>query len=1182
MSNFVHLHIHTEYSLLDGAARIKKLVDVAKSYNMPALAITDHGNMYGAIAFYKACKAKGIKPIIGCEVYITEDLNVKSGKGNHAHLILLVKNEQGYKNLAKLNSIAFVDGFYYKPRIDYKTLEQYSEGLIVLSGCLGADIPQAILNRQYDEAERIVQWFKRVFKDDFYIELQNHLMEEQIVVNEKLREYAAKYDIKKVATNDVHYIYKEDSEMQDVLMCVQMGKTLDDPNRLKFPSTEFYLKTYEEMQAVFPADPDALANTLEVAEKCNYDFSFGHYLFPKYIVPDGLTPEDYIRKLVMQGLTQKFAEVTPDILERFEKELSVIAGQGFVEYFLIVWDYINYAKTQGISVGPGRGSGAGSIIAYALGITNVNPLKYDLLFERFLHNERVTAPDFDIDFEDERRDEVIEYVKQKYGEERVIKIVTFGTMAGKSAIKDVARVLRMPYSEVDKITKAMPNNIKKPFVIKKCFGLYKPKEGDKDYGTVYGVPELMDLYNSSIEVKRVIDIAIKLEDMPRQVSTHPCGVVIGAEQLDNHIPLSRNGEDITTQFNMIEIEELGHLKMDFLGLRNLTDIGKTIQYVKEVHGIDINFDEMEYDDPEVYKLISTGNTKAIFQIESGGFQKFMKELKPTSIEDITAGVSLYRPGPMDSIPRYVHNKHNPKDVVYDHPILEPILDVTYGCIVYQEQVMKIVQDMAGYTLGQADMVRRIMGKKKADDMAKEKNIFLYGKPAENGKPAIDGAIKRGIDEKVALKVWGEMESFASYAFNKSHAAAYSLITYQTAYLKKYYEPEFLTAVLNNRITNADEITNYVTYAKEEKIDVLPPDINYSQTMFSVKDGKIRFGLAALKGVGISVIDTIINERETHGKFTSIEDFIGRFDNLVLNKRTLESLILSGAFDVFGVYRSKLMRVYPNLIDRAITDRKTRASGQFSMFDTLLKEDVVNDVVYPNIPEYDEQTKLKLEKEVVGVYISGHPLSNYSYKFNEYNLTSNMLRPEEDETFALHEDEEYEEVKYSIADGSPVTCGGIIIDVKKLLTKRDNKEMAFVKIEDLYGVIEVMFFPQIYAKYKKLLENDSLVAVSGKMSIRAEEQPIVIADKIELWNLANEQGSKEEAKVPTLYLKYDLTNAKLNADITKILSAYSGYSPVVVKCEKQNKPFKLPQFVNANSFIINELHAYLPNENIIIK
>lgn len=1184
MGDFVHLHVHTEYSLLDGVARIKKLAKTCKEYGMPAVAITDHGNMYGVIEMYDNCVANGIKPIIGCEFYVADDLTVKNGKTKNAHLILLAKNDVGYHNLCLLNTIAFRDGFYYKPRIDYKTLEQHSDGLICLSACIAGDVPQYILKGMYEEAEKLILWFKQLFGEDYYLEIQNHNLEEQKIVNKYLHEYAKKHNIKLVATNDVHYIYKEDAETQDVLMCVQMGKTLDDPDRLKMTGEEFYLKTYDEMKEAFPNDEEALANTIEIANKCSYDFTFGKYLFPKYIPETGESPEIFIRRLITEGLQKKYKEVTKEILDRVESEMAVITKQGFVEYFLIVWDYINAAKEMGISVGPGRGSGAGSIVAYAIGITNIDPLKYDLLFERFLHTERVSAPDFDVDFADDRRGEVIEYVRKKYGDKRVVKIVTFGKMQAKNAIKDVARVLRIPYAEGDKITKAMPNNIKKPQVIKKCFGLYHPKEGDKDFGTVYGVPELMEMYENSDEIKRLVDIAIKVEEAPRQCSTHACGVVIGADELEKFMPLSRNGEDITTQYNMVDIERLGHLKMDFLGLRNLNDIQKTIDYVKENHGVVVNFDELGYDDPEVYKLISTGNTKAIFQLESGGFQRFMRELRPTGLEDIVAGVSLYRPGPMDSIPRYVHNKHNPKDVTYDHPILEPILNVTYGCIVYQEQVMRIVQDLAGYTLGQADMIRRMMGKKKLEAMQKERQVFLFGKPAENGKPAIDGAIKRGCSEEVANKIWNEMESFASYAFNKSHAAAYSMVTYQTAYLKCYYEPEFLTAVLNNRITNADEIKNYVTYAKTEKIEVLPPDINKSLTMFSCHNGVIRFGLAALKGVGVSVIDEIIEERQKNGEFKSIVDFINRMENNAVNKRCIESLILSGAFDCFGVYRSQLMRVYPTLVERASIDKKSKASGQFSLFDSLLKEDVVNDITYPDIKEFDEQTKLKLEKEVVGVYISGHPLANYAKDFKDFTLTGDMLNTqEEDEVMSTKEDEEVEKVNEyeGLTDGMEVTCAGIITEIKKLLTKRDNKEMAFAQIEDLYGTIELMFFPQMYAKFKQNLIIDNLVKIHGKLSIRATgEKPSVLVDNLTKWETVEEEIKTPE-KPKTLYLKYDLENPKLHNDVIGTLRVYPGDTPVIL-VNLNNESFSAGLSVNSSSFVLNELHAYIADEFIKLK
>lgn len=1175
MGNFVHLHVHTEYSLLDGAARIKKLTKVAKEYGMPAVAITDHGNMYGAVAFFDACEANEIKAIFGCEFYMCDDLTVKQGKTKLNHLVLLAKDEVGYHNLCKLNTIAFEEGYYYKPRIDQKALEAHSEGLVCLSACLAGDIPQLILQRRYDEAEELVLWYKNLFKDDFYLELQNHNLEEQIIVNEKLREFSKKHGIKTVATNDVHYIYKDDAEVQDVLMCVQMQKTLDDPDRMKFPNDEFYFKTAEEMAQIFPNDPEALETTLEIADKCNFKLTYGNYMYPKYKPVTGQEPKDYFRDLIEAGLKKKYKQETKEIRDRIEYEIETISRLGYVEYYLIVWDYINAARERGISVGPGRGSGVGSIVAYLMGITDVDPIRYGLFFERFLNPERVSAPDFDIDFEDSRRGEVFEYVKEKYGVEKICKIITFGTMAAKNALKDVARVLRVPYAEIDRVTKAIPNSVRRPNIIAKVFGIGR-KEGEPDES----VPEIVEMYNTNPDIKKVADVAYKLEDMPRQTGIHACGVIIGGDVLDKHIPLAKNGDIITSQYVGGELEHLGLLKMDFLGLRNLSDIKQAVEMIKENHGVTIDFAEIGTDDPEVFKLISTGNTKAIFQIESTGFQKFMRELQPTCLEDIIAGVSLYRPGPMDSIPMFVKNKHNPEGITYISPVMEPILSVTYGCIVYQEQVMKIVQDLAGYTLGRADSVRKMMGKKKLKDLQAEREVFLNGCPSIKGKPAVDGVLKRGVDKDVANKLWDEMEKFGSYAFNKSHAAAYAHVTYQTAYLKTYYESEFLTAVLNNRITNIEEIKNYVTYAKEEKIEILPPDINKSKTMFSCdKSGAIRFGLAALKGVGINVIDTIIAEREANGEFKNIVDFVNRFDGTVLNKRCMESLILSGAFDCFKVKRSQLMQVYTTLLDRANSDRKTRASGQFSLFDDLLKTDVVNDITYPNIPEFDEQTKLKLEKEVVGVYISGHPLSNYTNKFAEYNLTADMLQIETEEE-GMPEDSEEEEAAYEgLTDGMEVTCGGIIVEIKKLLSKRDKKEMAFVKIEDLYGVVELMFFPQAYTKFKNQLNPDSLVTIHGKLSIRSGEKPVVMVDNVTPWDLSKEKT--EEVKIKTLYLKYDVSNISLHDDIYKTLSNYPGFSPVVV-VDLNNKPFKLNLKVNANSFLINELHAFISDEFIKLK
>lgn len=1177
MGNFVHLHLHTEYSLLDGAARINKVVKVAKEMGMPALAITDHGNMYGAVAFFDACKANDIKAIFGCEFYTCDDLNVKQGKTKLNHLVLLAKNETGYYNLCKLNSIAFDKGFYYKPRIDRETLKQYSEGIVCLSACLAGEIPQAILNRQYDEAENLVKWFKDVFGEDYYLELQNHHLEEQIEVNQKLKEYAKKYNIKTVATNDVHYIYRDDAQVQDVLMCVQMSKTIDDPDRMKFPNDEFYLKSYDEMVEAFPNDLDALETTLEIADKCNFELVYGHYMYPKYVPITGQDPKDYFRDLIEAGLKKKYKVETPEIRERIEYELGVITKLGYVEYYLIVWDYINAARENGISVGPGRGSGVGSIIAYLIGITDVDPIKYGLFFERFLNPERVSAPDFDVDFEDSRRSEVFEYVKQKYGTERVCKIITFGTMAAKNAIKDVGRVLKVPYSELDQVTKAIPNTVKRPNIIAKVFGI-NHKEGTPDES----IPELVEMYNNNVDIKKVVDVAYKLEDSPRQTGIHACGVIIGGDILDKHIPLAKNGDILTSQYVGGELEHLGLLKMDFLGLRNLSDIKGAIELIKQNYGVEVNFDEMDYDDAEVYKMISTGNTMAVFQLESGGFQKFMKELQPTRLEDIIAGVSLYRPGPMDSIPTFVKNKHYPDQITYVSPLLEPILDVTYGCIVYQEQVMKIVQVLAGYTLGRADSVRKMMGKKKLKDLQLEREVFLNGCEPANGKAGVEGAVKRGLDPDVANKLWDEMEKFGSYAFNKSHAAAYAHVTYQTAYLKCHYEAEFLTSVLNNRITNSDEIKNYITYAKEEKIEVLPPNINLSETYFTVKDNKIRFGLAALKNVGVNVVDQIVSERKLNGDYKDLNDFVNRLDTTLLNKRCVESMILSGAFDCFGVKRSQMMRVYPQIIEKVVSDRKKQATGQFSLFGDLLKDDKTNIIAMPNIPEYDDQTKLKLEKEVVGIYISGHPLGNYIGEFKKFNFNGGMLQVEDREED--DEDNNDVEAKYDgLTDNMDVTCGGIITELKKVYSKKDGSEMVILKVEDLYGSFDCMLFGRTYQKLKPLLEIDKIVRIKGKLSIndkgvcvRVENLEEITMDK-EI--KAVEQPKEEKKVIQTLYLMYDLTDEKLSKEILSLLNHYPGESPVVVKCSKQQKAFKLNIKVNPKGFLINELHAYIEDDFI---
>ena len=1186
MGNFVHLHVHTEYSILDGATKIAVAAKKAKAFGMPALAITDHGNMYGAVNFFDACEKEGIKAIIGTEFYVCDDLTVKSGKTKLNHLVLLCKNEEGYKNISLLNAIAFRDGFYYKPRIDLKTLEAHHEGLICLSACLAGDIPQAILNRNFDEAERLVVWFKNLFGEDFYLEMQNHMLEEQLEVNKYLRIYAKKYGIKLVATNDVHYLERSDAESQDVLMCVQMGADYDDPKRLRFPNDEFYLKSYDEMAALFPNDPEALETTLEIADKCNFGFVYGHYMFPHYYPETGEDPKTYIRGLIDAGIKKKYGAETKEIRDRIESELAVIEKQGFIEYFLIVWDYINAARNMGISVGPGRGSGAGSIVAYLIGITNIDPLKYDLYFERFLNPERVSAPDFDVDFEDSRRQEVIEYVRRKYGHDRVCKIVTFGTMAAKNAIKDVARVLKVSYSEADRVTKAMPNklvrknangdefDLKRPNIILKVFGKYHPKEGAKDYGVDFSVPELVNMYNESPEIKRVVDIAAKLEDSPRQASTHACGVIIGADILDKHMPLGRNGDDITSQYTGVELEHLGFLKMDFLGLRNLSDIKMAIDYIKQNHGVELDFDKSSYDDPKVFELLATGNTKAIFQIESAGFQKFMKELRPSCIEDIVAAVSLYRPGPMDSIPKFVKCKHNPELVTYAHPLLEPILKQTYGCIVYQEQVMKIVQALAGYTLGQADMVRRMMGKKKVDDMIKEEVIFIHGKEEtvdKHGKvsTAIDGCLKRGVPEDVAHAVWNEMKDFAKYAFNKSHAAAYSLVTYQTAYLKCYYEAEFLTAVLNNRITNIDEIKNYISYAKEEGIKVLPPDINESVGFFSVKNNEIRYGLAAVKGIGLAAIDSITAEREKNGKYHSFENFVSRCESKVLNKRLVENLIYAGAFDCFGKKRAQLIAIYDELIDRVLIIAKQRESAQMSLFGDFLAEDVNFTVSYPDIPEYDNKTKLSLEKNVTGVYVSGHPLDGFKSNFADCTFSTEMLAN-------VEEDEDGNKIFTDVKNDMPVYFGGIITATDKITTK-SGSNMAFVTVEDSYGAIECVFFPKTFEKFKDKLAPEQVVKIRGRLQLK-DERASVIADSV---TSVNEAEAAEEKQVKQTrdflgIILHDDTKAFKN-ELIDILSTYPGDIIVCFKIDGKN--YKMSQTVRNCKGLVNELLSIIDEKDI---
>lgn len=1155
---FVHLHLHTEYSLLDGATRIDTLFDACKEKNMPAVAITDHGNMYGAYHFYCLAKKKGIKPIIGCEFYMADDLTVKSGdvKREFNHLVLIAKNNTGYKNLVKLNSIGFVDGYYYKPRIDFKTLSQHSEGLICLSACIAGQLPRLLRDGMWEEARKLVKQYKELFGEDYYIELQDHGIADEIYVMPKLIKIAEEFGVELVATNDVHYLKESDAEMQDILLCVQTGKFFDDPGRMRFEGTQFYLKDYDEMAEKFSYVPQALENTLKIAEKCNVSIE-KKPLLPPYKPDNGMTPYEFLKDLLEKGLKRRYKEITPEIRQRADYELEVVSKMGFVEYYLIVWDFINYAHEHGIPVGPGRGSGAGSIIAYAIGITQVEPLRYGLIFERFLNPERVSMPDFDIDFCMDRRGEVIDYVIEKYTKPRVAQIVTFGRMKAKNAVKDVCRVLRVPYAEGDKITKLIPLNA----TLKNAFGLDGKNEG---------VPELMEIYKD-YSMKRVIDLAIALEDMPRQTGMHAAGVVICREDLSDNVPLQRSGDDITTQYNMKEVEELGLLKMDFLGLRTLTDIDKTIKIVKETTGEEFDFEDCQYDDPNVFELIASGNTDAVFQLESGGMKRVMKDLKPDCLEDIIAGISLYRPGPMQFIPDYIKGKRDPKSVHYAHPMLEPILGVTNGCMVYQEQVMQICRSLAGYSYGQADEVRRAMGKKKMDVMALHRNYFINGKVNDNGEVEIEGAVRRGVPKETAELLFDQMYAFAQYAFNKSHAAAYAYVSYQTAYCKRYHPVEYLAAVLNNRITNIDDIKKYIAYGKENNIDFLPPDINKSGVSFTVENGKIRFALAAIKNIGSGSMEKIVEERKTHGDFVSLEDFLKRVESQYLNKRLVENLIKSGAFDCFKVSRAQMISVFEPLMEMVYADKKKKESGQFSMFD-LVENAAPAVVALPksNIKEFPNKLKLSYEKEVLGLYVSGNPLDEYREKLKAFTFNTGMV------TFSEDDDDFESSQKQSDWEGKEVSLAGVLEELKKIAT-RSGKTMAVGRLEDLHGSIELTFSPWYYEKIiKDKVEQDSVVTVTGKISFRQDKASLLV-DKLEVWSEQKMAETDKNAVSEKLYLKMPFKDNELYAKLSAVLKEYAGDIPVilVIDGDRLGMPYK----VRKNNGLIYELSDVLGEDNV---
>ena len=1086
MGDFVHLHVHSEYSLLDGANRIKDLPKVAKEMGMDAIAITDHGVMYGAIEFYKACKEEGIKPIIGCEVYVAPRTRFDKEAGidnKYNHLILLAKNNNGYKNLSKLVSIGFTEGYYYKPRIDLEVLEKYHEDLICCSACLAGSLPQAILDGNMEKAEETALWYKNLFGDDYYLEIQTNTLKEQALVNQKLVELSRKLDIPLVATNDAHYTRKEDAYNHEVLLCIQTGKKMSDEDRMRFATDDFYIKSPEEVKQFFPNIPEALENTVKIAENCNVEFEFGHTILPNYEVPEEFeTHYDYFKKLCDDGIVKRYGENPPkDILERMEYEVSVIKRMGYVDYFLIVWDFINWAKSNGIPVGPGRGSGAGSIVAYAIGITDIDPIKYNLLFERFLNPDRISMPDFDVDFCYERRQEVIDYVARKYGRDHVSQIITFGTMAARMVIRDVGRVLDFPYAETDKLAKMIPFEVH--ITIKKALEQNR---------------ELKELYDNNEEIHKLLDIAMALEGMPRQASTHACGVVITKDPVDTYVPLYVNEGAISTQYTMTILEQLGLLKMDFLGLRTLTVIEDARKLIKQNRGIDVEFDT-EMNDPKVYKLWGEGKSIGIFQFESAGMTNFMKELKPDSLEDIIAGVSLYRPGPMDQIPRYIKNKLNPEHAEYTHPALEPILKVTYGCMVYQEQVMQIVRDLAGYSLGRADLVRRAMGKKKLDIMAKEREIFIHGQVDEEGNIIVPGCIRNGIDEKSANTIFDEMAEFAKYAFNKSHAAAYAVVSYRTAYLKAYYPEEFMAATLNSYLGNLDKVPLYIDECRRMQIEILKPDINKSFTRFTVENNKIRFGLGSVKNVGTKVVDSIVAERKKNGAYKSFTDFCERVQDEAVNKKCIESLIKAGAFDEFGQTRKTLLTSFESIIDTIQNSAKKSLKGQVTMFDLdTMDSDNKEELKYHYIEreEFEDKELLSMEKEMLGIYISGHPLEKIRDQIIKLSTIDTMKMAEAKEEV----DSTGNTTKYK--DGQSVKYAGIITSIKKKFTK-SNKLMAFATIEDLYGTAEVIIFENAYLNASNILLKENVVLVEGRLSIREDDDVKIVAREIkELSQLEN--------------------------------------------------------------------------------
>ena len=1067
--NFTHLHVHTEYSLLDGSNKIKEYVARVKKLGMDSAAITDHGVMYGVIDFYKEAKAQGIKPILGCEVYVAPGSRFDKEAGNNEdryyHLVLLAENNEGYQNLMKIVSIGFIDGFYYKPRVDIETLETYHEGIIALSACLAGEIPRYIMRGMYEEACKSALRYQNIFgKNNFFLELQDHGMPEQKQVNQSLLRMSREMGIELVATNDVHYTYAEDVKPHDILLCLQTGKRLSDEDRMRYEGGQYFVKSPEEMATLFPYAPEALENTYKIAQRCTVEIEFGVTKLPKYDVPEGYTSWEYLNKLCWDGFAERYPDDTGKLRDQLTYELSIIQKMGYVDYFLIVWDFIKYSRDHGIAVGPGRGSAAGSLVSYTLGITNIDPAKYQLLFERFLNPERVSMPDIDVDFCFERRQEVIDYVVRKYGKDRVAQIVTFGTLAARGVLRDVGRVMDMPYAFVDSIAKMVPQELNITL--------------DRALKTN---PEFKTLYDTNEQVKELVDMSMRLEGLPRHTSMHAAGVVISQKAVDEYVPLSRAQDgSLTTQFTMTTLEELGLLKMDFLGLRTLTVIQNAVRMAEQGHGCKIDVDHIDYNDKAVLDSLGTGKTDGVFQLESTGMKNFMKELKPQSLEDIIAGISLYRPGPMDFIPQYIRGKNHPETITYDCPQLESILEPTYGCIVYQEQVMQIVQKLAGYTLGRADLVRRAMSKKKAAVMQQERQNFVYGNEVEG----VPGCISRGIPENVANKIYDDMIDFAKYAFNKSHAAAYAVVAYQTAWLKYYYPVEFMAALMTSVIDNSTKVSEYILTCRQMSIGILAPDVNESESAFSVSGGAIRYGLNAIKSVGRPVIESIIAERKAGGPYVDLSDFIHRLPGKDVNKRVVENLIKSGAFDSFPANRRQMMLIYGQIMDEAAQKKKTELAGQMSLFDFAAEEDKeAFKVKIPVVAEYNKGDLLAFEKEVLGFYISGHPLEEYEeqWKRGISHVTTDFLPPEDGELPKVH-------------DGERATVGGMITS-KTMKATKTNKMMAFITIEDLVGTVEVIVFPRDYEKIGKMLNVDDKVFVSGRISAEEDRASKMILESI---------------------------------------------------------------------------------------